>query len=146
MSTPLIVNKRARYDYEILQTYTAGLVLTGGEVKSLRAKQASLNGAFVQILASGQPVLLNAQITPYKYADNRDYDSQRTRPLLMKKAEVYRLQAALDQKGYTLIPLAFILTGAFIKLELGLARGKKQFEKRAQIKKRDLAREERFNL
>ena len=146
MSIPLIVNKRARYDYEILQTYTAGLVLTGGEVKSLRAKQASLNGASVQILASGQPVLLNAQITPYKYADNHNYDSQRTRPLLMKKSELYRLQAALTQKGYTLVPLAFVLARAFIKLEIGLARGKKQYEKRAQIKKRDLAREERFNL
>lgn len=142
---PLVVNKRATFDYTITDTYIAGLVLSGGEVKSLRHKQASLHGAYVQVLADDQVVLLNAQITPYPYADNRDYDPKRTRNLLLRKKEIYQLRAAIAQKGYTLVPLSIFTQGPFLKLEIGVARGKKQYEKREQIKKRDLAREERFN-
>jgi SsrA-binding protein len=141
----LVVNKRATYDYEILQTYTAGLVLSGAEVKSLRLKQASLGGAFVQILADGRAVLLNSQITPYKYADNRNYDPRRTRHLLLRRSEIFRLQEAISQKGYTLVPLSIFAAGHFIKLTIGVCRGKKQFEKREHLKKRDLEREARFN-
>ena len=137
----LIENKRARFDYQIDQVFTAGIQLDGGEVKSLRLKQASLTGAFVKIMNDGSAVLLNAQITPYKFADNQDYDPKRTRPLLLKKNEIAKLQAGATQKGYTLVPLAFEVHGAFIKLKIGVGRGKKQFEKREQIKKRDLDRE-----
>jgi len=136
----LLTNRRASYDYELLEKLQAGIVLTGAEVKSLRLQHGSLVGSFVQIVA-GRPVLLNAQISPYKYADNRQYDPKKTRPLLLKKSEIYRLQEKVAQKGLTLVPLNFQLVGNKIKLELAVARGKQQFEKRAKIRARDLARE-----
>ncbi len=137
----LLLNKRATYDYEILSTIVAGIVLSGPEVKSLRQKNGSLTGSFVQIVAQ-KAVLLNAQISPYPYADNHDYDPKRTRQLLLKKKEIYDLQEKISQKGLSLIPLSIDLVGKNIKLKIGLGRGKKQFEKRAQIRERDLRREE----
>lgn len=137
----ILVNKRATYDYEILNTVMAGIVLSGAETKSLRLQNGSLSGSFVQIVG-GEAVLLNAQISPYKYADNRDYDPKRTRKLLLKKKEIYDLQAKLMQKGLTLVPLSVELVGRKMKLKIGVGRGKKQFEKRAKIKERDLRREE----
>ena len=139
----LVNNKRAKFDYTIEKEAIAGLVLTGAEVKSLRLKQASLSGAYVQILADGTPILLGAQITPYKFADNRDYDPKRTRRLLLRKKEIENLRAEVKNKGYTLVPVEIFVEGAFIKLRVGLGRGKKQFEKRETIKKRDLDRERR---
>ncbi len=138
----LLVNKKAKFDYDILDQLQAGIVLSGAEVKSLRLKSGSLTGSFVQII-DNKPVLLNAQISPYKFADNRQYDPKRTRQLLLKKKQLYYLQAQMSQKGYSLIPLNFKLVGKKIKLNLGVGRGKKQFEKRAQIRKRDLEREAR---
>lgn len=145
MKTILVKNKRASFDYDIMETFVAGIVLSGGEVKSLRHKQGSLNGAFVQILGSGEVVLLNAQITPYKYADNRDYDPKKTRSLLLRKSEIFKLHALVSQKGYALVPVSIFTDGPFLKLEIGVGKGRKKFEKRAQLKKRDLLREERYN-
>ena len=140
--TPLVFNKRVRYEYQIDQTYTAGIVLSGAEVKSLRLKQASLAGSYVQILRDGTAVLINATITPYKFSSfDPDYDPQKTRKLLLRKKEIYHLAEKASQKGWSLVPIEFQLQGAKIKLIIGLGRGKKNFEKREVIKKRDLERE-----
>jgi SsrA-binding protein len=140
----LLINKKARFEYEILRQYQAGVVLSGAEAKSLRLKSGSLSGTFVKILGD-QAYLLNSQITPYKYADNRDYDPKRTRKLLLHKKELIQLQEAMAQKGQTLVPLSFELVGRHIKLNVGIGRGKKQYERRAELRKkaveRDIARE-----
>ena len=136
----LLVNKKARHDYTILDQIQAGIVLTGSEVKSLRLGRGTLAGSFVQIIDQ-QAVLLGAQINPYPYADNRDYDPKRTRRLLLRKSEIYHLAEKVKQKRYTLIPLSFDLVGKNIKLTIGLGRGKKQYEKKALLRERDLQRE-----
>ena len=135
----LISNRRARFDYEIVSTIQAGAVLTGPEVKSLRAKAGSLTGSYVQIVA-GEAVLLGAQISPYPQADNRDYDPKRTRKLLLKKSEIYRLQAQIKQKHFTLVPLSWQLVGKRLKLEIGVGRGRQQFEKRQHLQEREWKR------
>jgi SsrA-binding protein len=139
---PLLINKKARFDYEILDRVLAGVVLEGGEVKMLRHKHGSLQGSHVRIVG-GQAWLLNAQIPPYPYAQNEDYDPIRSRKLLLKKSELLQLQAIQDTKGKALIPTAIGLHGPFIKVEIGIARGKTKGDKREAIKKRDLDREAR---
>lgn len=138
----LLENKKARSEYEIEKTYTAGVVLTGGEVKSLRNSQGSLNGSYVKIL-SGEAFLIGAQISPYKFADNSEYDPKRTRKLLLKKSEIEQLMVELEQRKRTLVPLAFVIEGRNIKLSVGVGRGLKKFEKREKIKKRDQERDMR---
>lgn len=136
----LIANKKATFDYQIQQKFTAGLVLRGPEVKSLRLKQGSLTGSFIKQIGQ-QFLLVNAQIHPYAFADNSDYDPKRSRALLLRKTEIEKLKEELKQKGWTLVPLAIIVEHNRIKLEFGLGKGKKQYEKREVSKKRDLKRE-----
>lgn len=136
----LLVNKKATFEYTIVKEYMAGVVLTGPEVKSLRNKSGSLSGSFVKVLG-GQVYLLNAQITPYQFADNRDYDPKRTRKLLLKKKEIEELADNANTKGYTLVPLSFELVRNTIKLKFGLGKGKKIYEKRAQLRQRDITRD-----
>lgn len=140
----MLKNRRATYDYEILKKYEAGIVLTGPEVKSLRAGSGSFFGSYVKLM-SGEAYLLNAQISPYKFADNRDYDPKRTRKLLLHKKELAELIEAGEHQGRSLIPLAFVLRGRNIKLELAVARGKKKHDKRRDLKQKaqqqDAARE-----
>jgi SsrA-binding protein len=138
--TLLLKNKRANFEYEILKTYEAGVILSGPEVKSLRNQSGSFVGSFVKLIG-GEAFLINAQITPYAFADNKDYDSKRTRKLLLSKKELADLAETTAQKGKTLVPLAFILKNNKIKLEFGVGRGKKLHDKRADVKKRDLDRE-----
>lgn len=113
-------------------------MLTGAEVKSLRNKSGSLTGSFVKLI-NGEVHLVNAQITPYVFADNTDYDPKRTRKLLLKKKEIQKLEEITSQKGQTLVPLAFITAGHHIKLEFGVGRGKKQHDKRRVLKKKAIA-------
>lgn len=136
----LIENRKARQEYEILDTFTAGIMLQGGEVKSLRNKSGSFAGSYVKIIG-GEAVLLNAQITPYTYADNREYDPKRTRKLLLKKKEIEYLAEKMETKGVSVVPLSFELLGRHVKVKLGVARGKKQFERRADLKKRAIERD-----
>jgi len=140
MSKVLLKNRRATYDYEIFKKYEAGIVLSGPEVKSLRAKSGSFFGSYIKLL-SGEAHLLNAQITPYQYADNHDYDPKRTRKLLLHKKELAEIEQLSMQKGLALIPLAFILKERNIKLEFAVARGKKKHDKRQALKKKDQARD-----
>ena|SRR5258708_325625 len=136
----LLENRKARQEYEFLQQYSSGVVLTGGEVKSLRNKSGSFAGSYIKIIG-GEAFLLNAQITPYKFADQKDLDPKRTRKLLLKKREILHLQEESTTKGYTLVPIAFDLAGKHIKLHFALARGKKQYERRAQLKKKAIERD-----
>ena len=131
--------RRARYDYEILESLEAGMMLTGAEVKSCRAGHISLTGSYV-LLRDGRAFVRNVAISPYAYAARSDsYDPAHEREILLKREELHRLQSAVDQKGFTLIPLE-VRAGKYIKMLIGLCRGKKQFDKRASIKKRDTER------
>lgn len=136
----LVQNKKARFEYDIEKTYQAGLVLTGPEVKSLRSKHASLTGSYVQI-QSGEAVLLNAQINPYAYANNNDYDPRRTRKLLLSKKEILQLEELHKNGKRALVALAIELKGNLIKVKIGVGRGLKKYDKREKIKKRDQERQ-----
>lgn len=119
--------------------------MSGGEVKSAKAGHISLEGAFVQ-LRSGEAWLTNAHIHPYQFADNRDYEPRRSRKLLLNKNELLKISQKTTEKGLTMIPVACYNKGSKIKVEIALAKGKKQFEKREAIKKRDLEREIQADL
>ncbi len=134
-----ITNPRAYHDYNIIETYEAGINLLGAEVKSVKGSRMSLEGSFVKIVGS-EIYLVNAQIFPYPYARPEGYDSKKTRTLLLKKKEILRLAGLSQQKGLTLIPLRVYTNRNLVKLEFGLCRGKKQYEKRESIKKREVQR------
>jgi|SRR3989338_7746290 len=137
---------RAIFDYDILEKIEAGIELTGAEVKAARAGHVSLKGAYAAI-RSGQAYLLGAHISPYAPAGTRlGYDPTRTRTFLLKKNELRRLAGKVESGGLTLIPLSVYTKAGLIKVELGLARGKKKYEKRAAIKKREVLRETRAAL
>lgn len=137
----LITNAKARYEYDVKDTYIAGIVLTGQEVKSVRGSHGSLSGSFVRILGS-EAWLVNAQIPLYKFATDPDYDPKRMRKLLLHKKEVLTLQNQSQQKGLALVPLSIFLEANRIKLEFGVGRGRKSHDKRAVIKKREMDRED----
>ena len=134
---PVASNRRARYDYDILETIEAGILLTGQEGKSCRQGHANLAGSYVS-LVSGRPVLKNVSISPYAYASNlADYNPGRDRPLLLKKSDIARLESQTAEKGVSLIPLE-IRAGKTIKVLLGLGRGRKRFDKRQKIREREV--------
>lgn len=132
-------NRRARHDYEIVDTLEAGIILTGQEVKSVRQGHMNLAGAYVSLL-TGKAVLKNASIAPYAYASNlENYNPDRDRELLLKKVERSKLETKLAEKGVSLVPLE-VKAGKFIKIVLGLGKGKKTIDKRQSIKEKDLKR------
>lgn len=134
-------NKKARHEYEILQTYEAGLVLSGAEVKSVRAGQVNLKGSYVTF-HNGEAELMNTHIAPYKFASTQEsYDPTHSRRLLLRKKEIAYLNGKLAEKGLTIVPLSLYTKGRHIKVEIGVARGKKQFDKRRTIKDKELRRE-----
>lgn len=132
-------NRRARYDYEILETIEAGIILSGQEVKSCRMSHVNLSGAYVSFLR-GKPILKHAKISPYASAGNLpDYNPERDRELLIKKGEREKLETQMEEKGMTIVPLE-VRAGKFIKVLLAVVRGKKKLDKRQTIKERDIAR------
>lgn len=135
-----IVNRRATFDYTILDRFEAGIHLTGPEVKSLRGGHAKLDAAFVKIMGT-EAYLVNAHISPYPFARTETYDPKRTRKLLLHKKELISLKTKLESANLTLVPLSWYNKGPLIKLEIGLARGKKQYEKREAKKREDQKRE-----
>ena|SRR3989338_614293 len=141
----LIENKKARLEFFILESFEAGLKLTGSEVKMLRAKRGSLVGAHIRVL-NNEAILLNAQIMAYPFARQEDYDPKQTRKLLLHKREILKIQEAQETKGLAIIPLAIILKHNFMKLQLAIARGKKQYERREELRRRDLQRESEREL
>lgn len=135
-----IINRKATFDYTILDRFEAGIHLTGAEVKSIKGGHASLEGSFVRVLGS-EAYLVNAQIFPYIYARPEGYDPKRTRKLLLHKKEIISLRSKIEGSNLTLVPLSWYTTGPRIKLEIGLARGKKKYEKREAKKREDQKRE-----
>lgn len=131
-----LINKKAKRDYEVKDTIEAGIVLTGGEVKSLRMGQGNLLGSRVTI-RDGEVWIVGLSIPRYKYADsNDDYDSDKVRKLLIKRKEKQCLETKARSEGLTMVPLSVYNKRGLIKVEIGLVRGKKKFEKREVLKKR----------
>jgi SsrA-binding protein len=144
----LSINKRAGFDYEVLDKYEAGLVLAGYEVKAVRAGNVNLKGSYITFHSekAGMPVpyLTNAHISLYKYASTvKDYDPTRPRKILLKAKEVKHLMGKSKEQGLTIVPLSIYTKSRFLKLEFALARGKKKYDKREDLKKKDLEREGR---
>lgn len=134
-------NRRARHDYEILETYEAGLVLSGAEVKSLRQGRASLQEAYGRI-EGGEAWVEGLHIPPYAQDSRKaDYDPVRRRKLLLRRDQIERLIGKLNERGLTLVPLRLYFARGLAKLELGLARGKRKYEKRRAIAERETRRE-----
>ncbi len=136
----IVSNRRARREYEIVETLEAGLVLAGSEVKSLRQRQASLAEAYCRI-ERGEAFLVGAHITPYSHATDAEPEPVRPRKLLLHKRQIRRLRKAVEQKGFTLVPLQMYFAEGRAKLEIGLARGKRLYDKRADIAERDVRRQ-----
>jgi SsrA-binding protein len=140
-SGTIALNKQATHDYFIEDRYEAGLALQGWEVKSLRAGRAQLKESYV-LVKNGEAWLLGAHISPLPTASTHIYpDPLRTRKLLLHREEIDKLIGAVERKGYTLVPLAIYWKHGHIKLEIGLAKGKRAFDKRATEKERDWQRE-----
>ncbi len=135
-------NKRAFFDYHVLEKWEAGLVLTGAEVKSVKAGHINLKGSFVSMI-DGVTKVVNCHISAYKHAKSsqKDYNPTRARRLLLNKKEVSSLIGLLQQKGLTLLPLSVYTKNGFVKVELGLCRGKKKHDKREILKKKAVDRE-----
>lgn len=140
----LAQNKKARFDYEILDKYEAGLVLYGHEVKAVRAGQISLKGSYISVRTKNgktELYLISAMISPYKSAGPMpDYNQTRERKLLLKKGEISQLLGKKQTEGLTLVPLKIYTNHSFLKLEFAVAKGKKKYDKREAIKKREVDR------
>lgn len=138
--TTLAINKRATFDYELQEHFEAGLMLLGAEVKSIKTGHISLKGSFVHF-HEGELYLVNADIPQYKFAKNLpSYDARRSRKILIKKAQIKSLIGKIHAQGLTLVPLKVYTKKRLIKLEFALARGKKSFDKRANIAKKEAGR------
>lgn len=136
----LAQNKKARHDYTIVDTIEAGLVLTGTEIKSVRAARITLKDGYAQI-KNGEAWLINVHITPYEQGNIWNQDPDRTRKLLLKKREIAKLGAELKGTGMTLVPLKVYIKNGFAKVLIGLAKGKHDYDKRESIKRREQNRD-----
>jgi SsrA-binding protein len=137
---PKIENRKARHDYKIDETFEAGIVLRGTEVKSIRAGKASLHEAYA-FLNRGEVWLKNMYIKPYEFGSYHNHEERRDRKLLLKRKEIREIDKQINQKGFTLIPLKLYFKEGYAKILIGLARGKKMFDKREDIKEKDVKRE-----
>lgn len=137
----ITVNRKARHEYEIIQTIEAGIVLLGTEVKSLRQGKINLVDSFAQI-KNGEVWLVSAHISEYTQGNINNHEPTRTRKLLLNKVEIRKLTSKVNEKGLTLVPLRVYFSSGKVKVELGLAKGKKVYDKREDIKKRDFQRDQ----
>lgn len=135
----LAKNKKILYDYEILKKFEAGIVLTGAEVKSAKQGQINLKGSYITFL-DNEPFLMNTRISPYKPAKKtqKDYDPEQKRKILLRKNEISKLRGKLETKGLTIAPISVYTKNNLVKLKICLVKGKKKYEKRETIKKRDI--------
>ncbi|MCI0478733.1 MAG: SsrA-binding protein SmpB [Anaerolineales bacterium] len=140
MDKILATNRKAYHDYQIEETYETGVALTGTEIKSVRAGSVNLRDSYAQV-KNRELWLMNVHIAPYEPASRQNVDPYRDRKLLMHRKEILRLFGRVQEKGLTLVPLKMYLKKNRAKLEIGLARGKRQYDKREAISKRDAARE-----
>lgn len=141
----IATNREAYHNYFILETYEAGIQLTGTEVKSARAGKVTLKDGYVRV-ADGEAWLLNVHISPYTHGNRQNHEPDRDRRLLLHKKEIERLFSKIREKGLTLVPTRFYFKGNLIKCEIGLARGKKLYDKRESEARRDQDREARAAL
>jgi SsrA-binding protein len=144
----LTTNKQALHDYQVLEKLEAGIVLSGPEVKSVKAGQINLKGSYISVDNKSQVWLINAHIAPYRPAASvqANYDPNQNRKLLLRQKEIDYLRGKSKEKGLTILPISVYTKGSLIKLEIGVARGKKQYDKRETIKKREIDREIRRKL
>ncbi|MBL7141482.1 SsrA-binding protein SmpB [Patescibacteria group bacterium] len=138
--TPITTHKKAYYDYEVLRTFEAGIVLSGPEVKSIKTGRINLSGGYVNIDTKGVPWLINVHIDPYPPAAQvqKDYNPTQNRKLLLHKKEIVSLIGKLKIRGLSLVPLKVYTKRGIIKIEIGLARGKKKWDKREAIKRKEV--------
>jgi len=137
---PLASNKRARYDYHVLETFEAGIRLKGTEVKSVREGRVQLKDSYVEF-KDGQAFLVGAHISAYSHGNRENHDPEQVRKLLLRKREIERLFGRTQLKGLTVVPLAMYLKGNWVKVEIALVQGKKLYDKRESEKARELDRE-----
>lgn len=135
-----INNRKAKYDYEILDTIEAGIVLTGTEIKSIRNGKANLKDSYATI-KNGEAILINMHISPYEQGNIFNHSETRTRKLLLHKKEILKLNDKIHMEGFTLVPIKLYFKGSIAKILLGIAKGKKTYDKRETIKKRDIERD-----
>jgi SsrA-binding protein len=136
----IALNKKAFHDYEITNRYEAGIVLTGTELKTLRLQKGSIQEAYARVKKS-EVWLINSNIPEYKYGTTSNHEPLRDRKLLLHNNEIRKITTKLQDKGFTLIPLKIYFSGPYVKVELGLARGKKSYDKRESIKKEEVKRQ-----
>lgn len=136
----LVSNRKAFHNYEILETLESGIVLLGTEIKSLRSHGGNLQESYV-VFHQGEAYLKNSSIAPYKFGNIYNHEERRERKLLLHKRELLRLKSIIEEKGLTIIPLGMYLKHGLVKVRLGVAKGKKAYDKRAAIKARDDKRE-----
>lgn len=133
-------NKKASFDYFLLDKYEVGINLVGTEVKSIRNSKLSIKEAYVKIIKD-ELYILNMHISPYDFGNINNVEETRTRKLLMKKKEILKLQEKIKEKGLTLVPVRVYSSSRYVKLEIALAKGKKNYDKRESIKQKDIKRE-----
>ena len=132
----IATNKKALFNYEVLEEYSAGMKLEGREIKSLRNQKPSFAGSFITI-SDGKPYIVDLNIPRYRYDSSADYNPKRKRLLLMKKSEIDRIQGKLNEQGVTIVPLEIGLERQWAKVKIAVARGKKLYDKRRKIKERE---------
>jgi len=135
----IATNRKANFEYSILNKYESGIVLTGTEVKSMRDSKVNIQDAYGRLI-NNEVWLVNSNISEYKYGNINNHEPLRNRKLLLNKREIRKIKQELQEKGLTLVPLKIYFKGSLIKLEIGIAKGKKLFDKRESIKKREVER------
>lgn len=136
----LAENRKARFDFEITDTLEAGMVLLGSEVKSIKSGQMNLKDSYV-VFQRQEAFLIKSHVSPYKQSSSLTYDPERSRKLLLHRHQLDKWARAVDEKGFTCVPLRVVLRGGVIKIDIGLAKGKQKGDKREATKKKDLQRE-----
>ena len=131
----LVSNRKAFHDFEILETFEAGIILLGTEIKSLRSHGGSRQDAYI-LISDGKPILKNASIAPYKFSSHFNHPEKRERELLLHKREIAKLHSFSQEKGLALIPLSLYLKNGYVKVKIAVAKGKKTYDKRAALKER----------
>ncbi len=137
---PLAQNRRASHDYFIEETFEAGLVLKGTEIKSIRAGKVSIQDAHARII-NGEAFVINMHVAPYEQGNRFNHDPTRTRKLLLHKSEIDKLIGRTQRQGYTLVPLKVYIKNGFAKLLIGLGKGKKKYDKREDLKQKQMKRD-----
>lgn len=135
-NSDLVANRRATFDYEILETFEAGIILLGTEIKSLRNHGGNLQDAYIKVL-NNEAFLVGCSISQYRFGNIHNHEEKRERKLLLHKREISQLKVAAQEKGLTLIPLAIYLKNGRAKVKIALAKGKKTYDKRQAIRERD---------